>query len=248
MQTSVKEVQIPILFEDSDIIVVDKPSGVTVNRAESVRGETLQDWAEEKYTEAWKSFSKANHPVFFQRSGFAHRLDKETSGVLLLAKNPPALEALLTQFHDRTIEKTYCALVHGKLPARAGTIQASVGRLPWNRERFGVLPGGREAETLYSVLSEYIYQGDVYTYVQVSPKTGRTHQIRIHLKYIGHPIVSDPFYAGRKTVRRDRMFCPRLFLHAHKITFTHPKKGERMTVKSPLPEDLQRVLTTICLN
>lgn len=238
---------IPILFEDGDVVVIDKPAGVIINRAQSVKGATLQDWMDEKYDNLWKSIDKTVYPVFFQRSGIAHRLDKDTSGIVLAAKNPMSLEKLLEQFQLRTLDKIYFALSHGLLPSPTGSISASVGRLPWNRERFGVLAGGREAVTDYTLLHTYERKGEKYTLVKLSPKTGRTHQIRIHLKYIGHPIVADSFYAGRKTCRDDLTFCPRLFLHAHSLTFFHPTSGERMTITSPLPKDLEEVLTKLHL-
>lgn len=179
-----------------------------------------------------------------------HRIDKETSGVLIIAKNPEAFSELQRQFKEREVAKKYLALAHGKVVPEEGSITAAVGRLPWNRERFGVLPGGREAETEYRVLSisklvpvGMEYRGkEEFSLLELHPKTGRTHQIRVHLKSIGHPIVGDAFYAGRKTSREDRKWCPRLFLHAAEISFKHPKTGEKMMVKSELPKDLTEVL------
>ncbi|MBI2616802.1 RluA family pseudouridine synthase [Candidatus Gottesmanbacteria bacterium] len=233
---------IPVLFEDLDIVAIDKPSGVIVNRAESVSVATLQDWMDARYRLLWKKYSPHQFPVFFSRSGIAHRLDKETSGVVIAAKTPQSLDLILAQFKSRQVEKTYLALSHGKLPSVSGTIQASVGRLPWNRERFGVLPGGREAETSYTVKRVYFFKKEYYSFLVIFPKTGRTHQIRIHLKHVGHPIVSDSFYAGRKIARSDRIFCPRLFLHSQSITIHHPKTSKLMTIVSPLPKDLDDVL------
>ena len=113
-----------------------------------------------------------------------------------------------------------------------------MGRLPWKRQRFGVLPGGREATTDYKVTKTLTNNDEKFSLVELYPKTGRTHQIRIHLKFIGHPIVGDYFYAGRKTAREDRSWCPRLFLHASKITFFHPESGDRLSFESNLPQDL----------
>ena len=170
-----------------------------------------------------------------------HRLDKETSGILIVAKTKKAFENLQQQFKDRKISKTYTALVHGQVEPKEGTIEAPVGRLPWRRDRFGVLPGGREATTGYKVREYY----KDYTLLELKPKTGRTHQIRIHLKHLGHPVVADTFYAGRKTARADRLWCPRLFLHASGISFTHPETGKEISFKSKLPADLLQVLTNL---
>ena len=122
-----------------------------------------------------------------------------------------------------------------------------VGRLPWNRERFGVLPGGRTAETDYEVISYYKNDKDTFSLVDVSPKTGRTHQIRIHMKYLGYPLVADDFYAGRKTSREDKTWCPRLFLHAKSISFAHPRTNKKLSFQANLPNDLGKVLQKLTL-
>lgn len=225
-----------IIFEDTSLLILDKPAGMVVNRAESVRGQTVQDWVEEK---AFDTFDTSKLLDTFQkRSGIVHRLDKETSGILVVAKTKEAFENLQAQFKARKVDKAYKALVHGKVEPEKGSINAPVGRLPWNRERFGVLPSGRDAVTFYKVLAYYQLQATSYTLLELKPKTGRTHQIRVHLKHLGHSIVSDDFYAGRKTARADRTWCPRLFLHASQITFNHPKTGRKVSFKSELPKDL----------
>jgi len=179
------------------------------------------------------------------RSGIVHRLDKETSGILLIAKSKDVFDELQSQFKERKVNKTYLALVHGKVEPKEGEIKTPVGRLPWNRERFGVLPGGKIAETEYEVLNYFRKGNDQYSYIEFKPKTGRTHQLRIHAKYLGHPIVSDNLYAGRKTVRKDRLWCPRLFLHASAITFTHPFFKKKVVYKSQLPHDLTESLNSL---
>jgi len=173
------------------------------------------------------------------RDGIVHRLDKETSGILLIAKTKEAFESLQRQFKERLVKKTYTALVHGTVLLNEGMIDLSVGRLPWRRDRFGVLPGGRDALTLYKTVEKISGKSGAFTIVKFMPQTGRTHQIRIHAKQLGHPIVSDDFYAGRKTARNDRKWCPRLFLHAGEIVFNHPKTNDRMEFNSPLPSDLK---------
>ncbi len=133
-------------------------------------------------------------------------------------------------------------MVHGKVEPAQGEIKAPVGRLPWRRDRFGVLAGGRAAETSYQVIGYYQIKNEPLSLVELFPKTGRTHQIRVHLRYLGHPIVADTFYAGRKRSREDKKWCPRLFLHASKIGFKHPQTGKRVVFKSELPPELEQVL------
>ena len=132
--------------------------------------------------------------------------------------------------------------MHGKIDPPEGEIKATVGRLPWNRRRFGVLPGGRDSVTDYKLIQFYPGNNGGHSLVEFFPKTGRTHQIRIHARHIGHAIVADEFYAGRKTARNDRKWCPRLFLHAASIKFIHPITGKEVEFKSELPEELKSVL------
>ena len=227
-----------IIFEDAQLLVLDKPSGWIVNQAQTTKGQNvIQEW-----------LGNLNFPLAKdneRRSGIVHRLDKETSGILLIAKTPEAFENLQAQFKERGVEKTYTTLVHGKIEPKNGKIEVTVGRLPWRRDRFGVLPGGREASTSYQVIDYFTRDGEEYSLVEAKPKTGRTHQIRIHLKYLGHPVVADEFYAGRKTARRDRTWCPRLFLHAASIEFFHPERGQKVKFSSGLPADLAVALVTL---
>ena len=230
-----------IHYQDADLLIIEKPAGTVVNRARTVKDETIQDWSE-------KFLGIENDKTdFYARSGIIHRIDKETSGVLLLAKNSDSFFALQKMFKDRLIEKKYLALVHGGVKPKEGTINVPIGRLPWNSERFGVFVGGREALTKYQVISYYLLKKssifDLFTLLEVAPHTGRTHQIRVHLKYINHPIVSDEFYAGRKTADKDRKWCPRLFLHAAFIKFKHPKTGKEIEIQSVLPVMLENVLS-----
>jgi 23S rRNA pseudouridine1911/1915/1917 synthase len=236
-----------IVFEDSQILVLDKPAGMVVNRAETTAENTVQDWVERKLKIKNKKLKIGENTdfYFYRRDGVVHRLDKETSGLLLVAKTPEAFENLQAQFKERKVKKRYLALVHGKVEPEVGEIRAPVGRLPWNRERFGVFPGGREAETRYKILRYYDIKKLVgFTFLELTPATGRTHQIRVHLKYLGHPIVADEFYAGRKTSREDRKWCPRLFLHASYLGFYHPKTKKWREFSSPMPEDLQKALSS----
>lgn len=245
---------IKIIFEDDDFIVIEKPSGIVVNKAESAKDETVQDWAEKKLQIQNSEFRIQNEAQsleeeFVSRGGVVHRLDKETSGILLIAKNPKSFENLKNQFKNRQIEKEYIALSHGEIKPKEGIIDAPVGRLPYNRTRFGVLAGGRDAVTKYKVITIYRLPStnEMLTYLELFPKSGRTHQIRVHLKHINHPIFADPLYAGRKVSRNDRKYLPRLFLHASKITFKN-MKDESVTFESALPQDLKNFLNVLDLS
>lgn len=247
-----------IIFQDNDIVVLNKPSGMTVNRADTTRHEvTVQDWVE-KYiqltfndTSVYNATYEFEDPsiTFKNRAGIVHRLDKETSGILLTAKNVASFVHLQKQFKDRVVKKTYQALAHGKLIPEVGEIRAPVGRQEWNRKRFGVIAGGREAVTSYKTLSTYQLKTksrEVLTLLELYPLTGRTHQIRVHLKYLNHPIFSDELYAGRKTAREDRRYLGRLFLHAFHIEFIHPTTDKAISFSSNMTSDLQTFLLTYC--
>ena len=227
-----------VIYENEDFLVLDKPAGWIVNSAETTKGQkVLQEWLKNL------KYPLSGNNAF--RSGIVHRLDKETSGILLVAKNEVAFYSIQAQFKERKVQKKYLALLHGRLTVKEGEIKTTVGRLPWNRKRFGILPGGRESDTSYRVMDEYEGQGKIYSLVEFMPKTGRTHQLRIHAKYISHPIVADDFYAGRKTARQDRLWCTRLFLHAQAISFLDPKTNKRISYHSNLPNDLTNGLNSL---
>lgn len=235
-----------IIYEDNSILVLDKPSGITVNKAETVKNQpTVQDFLEEKLK---NEIAKEPATDFANRAGFVHRLDKETSGILLVAKNQSILENLQKQFQERKVLKKYLVLVHGIITPETGKITAPIDRLPWNRKHFGVFPGGREAITEYKVLETFTctaFPSEKYSFMEITPHTGRTHQIRVHLKYFGHPVVGDQLYAGRKQGRVDRKFCPRQFLHASVLKIIHPISGKPIEFNSPLPPDLSSVLSSL---
>jgi len=234
---------IKIIYEDEDILVLNKPSGITVNKADTTKNEfTVQDYLEEKFKNNSAYLTADKELDFYKRAGFVHRIDKETSGILVVAKNQQSFENLQTQFKDREVSKVYVALVHGHVDSPEGEISVPVGRLPWNRKRFGVLAGGKEAVTFYKVLEKF---EKPFTLLELNPKTGRTHQIRVHLKYFNHPIFGDSLYAGRKTSRDDRKTLERFFLHAKKIFFSHPKTGGRVEFESPLSTELENVLSIL---
>ena len=224
-----------IIYEDDSFFVVDKSSGwITDSSNTTTNQPVIQKWISDNY------LYEANN--FEHRNGIVHRLDKETSGILLVAKTEIAFSELQRQFKERLVHKTYTALVHGIVEPAEGIINETVGRLPWRRDRFGVLADGREAITKYKTVSSYTLNSGLYTLLSLEPQTGRTHQIRIHLKHIGYPIVADEFYAGRKTARNDRKWCPRLFLHAGSIKFIHPITKKEVEFNSPLPQDLADIL------
>jgi len=226
-----------ILYEDEFLLVLNKPAGWVVNRSETVKEETLQDWLEKNF-----QFSIFNFQNY--RSGIVHRLDKDTSGVLVVAKTPEVFENLQRQFKERVVKKRYLVLVHGRVTPPEGVIRAPIARSPFDRKKFGIFLGGREAETKYKKISNLKSKNskEEFSLLEVEPKTGRTHQIRVHLKYLGYPVVADEFYASRKTYRADKLWCPRQFLHASELSFVHPQTGERVKFSAPLPLDLKKAL------
>ena len=245
-------VNIPVIYSDSEILVLDKPSGLIVDPADSVKVETLAD------------ISSREFGIKLSRGGIVHRLDKDTSGIILLAKTEKSLENLQAQFKERKTKKEYWALVHGNVAA-AGRVEGDIGRNPGNREKFTVLEEGKEALTEYEPIKKLTMENgqlvnifedfnkiqmrklermkyNQFTLLKCFPKTGRTHQIRVHLKHIGFPIVSDEKYVGRKMYRLDKRWCTRLFLHAKRLGFYHPESNELMELEAPLPEDLKEAL------
>jgi 23S rRNA pseudouridine1911/1915/1917 synthase len=182
------------------------------------------------------------------RPGIVHRLDRDTSGLLVVAKTEEALENLSEQFRDRTVFKSYIALVHGRVDNSSGRIDQPLARDPGNRTRMAVVRGGRSAITLYKVRKHY----HRFTLLDVELKTGRTHQIRVHLTWLHHPVVGDETYGGgrdnniqdarlRSMVRN----LGRHFLHAERLAITHPKTGARLEFHAPLPDELSRLLTQL---
>lgn len=257
-----KELDSSILFEDDSLVVLNKPAGWVVNRADSYTDLTIQDWMEERYSLLNFQFSDEDQipgeygsrkEIFLERGGVAHRLDKDTSGLLILAKTPGVLIEMMRLFRERHVAKTYEALVHGKLQPNEGIIRLPMSRSDHDYTKFAVNPDGRLSETHYSVIEHFpglpkgisekkgkSYQG--FTLLTLMPKTGRTHQIRVHMAALKHPIVGDATYAGRKRIVLDKEWCPRQFLHAKTLEFIHPVTKEPMHFEAPLPEDLKKTL------
>jgi len=239
-----------IIFEDEWLLVVMKPAGLVVNRADSVAEETLQDWTQEYLKITNSQIHKSTNQiqitndkeqVFVQRSGIAHRLDKETSGVMVIGKTPESLANLMAQFKARETKKEYLALVHGRVEPKENIINLPLGRSLFNRHKFRVDLWGKSALTGYRV-EQYFPD---YSLVRLFPKTGRTHQIRVHMAHIGYPLVGDEVYCGRKRADKDRLWCTRHFLHAAKLDLTHPQTHQIVQFEAPLPHDLQEALDAI---
>jgi 23S rRNA pseudouridine1911/1915/1917 synthase len=232
-----------IIYEDDDLIVVDKPAGMIVHPGAGIESGTLANALVYHFNQLSGSAGRI-------RPGIVHRLDKETSGLLVVAKNDAAHMKISEQFHDRKVFKMYVALVYGRVSQSLGDIEANLGRSPHNRTRMAVLKGGagRYAHTLFQVVERY----PEFTLLRVQIKTGRTHQIRVHLAHIGHPVVSDALYGmGRdNTVQDARMkkqvrLLGRHFLHAAQLEFHHPASGELLKFESPLPRELTTFLALL---
>lgn len=230
-----------IIFEDECLVVIDKSTGMVSNDADSVKEETVQGWFTKKYSVFSTQYSVDSE--FLQKGGLVHRLDKDTSGVMVLAKTEEAYEALKLQFLERKTIKKYVALVHGEMSEASGIISAPIDRHPKDRKKFTISDNlSRTAITEWKVLKQYSVFGIQYSFLELTPHTGRTHQLRVHLQSISHPIVSDPIYGWAKKIKDDLKWCPRLFLHAKYLEFTHPISGERVNFEAPLPEDLSQVI------
>jgi len=229
-----------ILFEDEDLVVVDKPAGMVVHPGAAVESGTLANALAYHFDRLSGSAGRI-------RPGIVHRLDKETSGLLVVAKNDLAHEKLSDQFRDRLVFKMYIALVYGRVSQARGEIEARIGRSHHNRTRMAVLRGGagRPAHTLFEVAATY----NEFTLLKVRIKTGRTHQIRVHMAHIGHPVVGDATYGqGRENSIRSAQTRARVkalgrhFLHSAQLGFAHPRTGETLEFTSPLPAELDRFL------
>jgi 23S rRNA pseudouridine1911/1915/1917 synthase len=227
-----------IAYEDDDCIVVVKPPGLVVHPATSHRQDTLVNILLFKYPE-FRTMACGGT----RRPGIVHRLDKDTSGLIVVARHPFARDHLQRQFKRRTVEKAYQTLVHGRLPA-SGKIEEPIGRDPRYRQRMAVVAGGREAITLYDARQYLVSRygtAHPFTLADVHLQTGRTHQIRVHMAYMHHPIVGDRVY-GRK---REPLSCPRQFLHAGHLGFRRPGDDKWVACVAPLPADLCSVLAQL---
>ncbi len=226
-----EDLPVRILYEDADVIAVDKPAGMVVHAGAGRLSGTLVNALLFRYG----SLSQAGGEL---RPGVVHRLDRQTSGVLLVARNDRAHRRLAEQFAGREVEKVYLALVHGEMKAEQGRVVKPIARDPARRIRMSARLGqGREAITEYRVLQRF--RG--FTFLEVRIKTGRTHQIRVHLSSIGHPVVGDRLYGAPAKID-GRPAPERHFLHAHRIRFLQPSSGTPVTVESPLPPEIEEWL------
>ena len=220
-----ESIPLNIVYEDNDLIVVNKPAGLTVHPAPGHTCHTLVN-AILSHCPNLANFDDSMRP------GIVHRLDKDTSGLMIIAKNSSAQRNLIDQFKTHSVSKTYLVMVKGKLAPAHGVIEAPIGRDPANRKRMAVVTGGRQATTSYLV-KEYL---DNHTFLEVTIETGRTHQIRVHLSAIGYPVVGDRVYGTRSA------YLNRQFVHAHKLGFHLPANGEYREFTCELPQDLKRAL------
>jgi 23S rRNA pseudouridine1911/1915/1917 synthase len=218
-------IALEILHEDEDVLVVNKPAGLVVHPGSG-------NWAGTMLN------ALLHHDPGLEtlaRAGIVHRLDKDTSGLLAVARNEPAQISLVRQLQERTVKRTYLALVRGKVTG-AGTVDAPIGRHRVHRTRMAVAPGGKPAVTHYRVKKAF----PAHTLLECDLETGRTHQIRVHLASIGHPIEGDPVYAGRGERKLARQA-----LHAWKLAFQHPRTGKAMRFEAPLPADFRELLESL---
>lgn len=237
-----------VIYEDENVIVVNKPSGMTVNKADTEKGVTVADWVENNFDFLKLEMKDSGEvgSVFWERKGIAHRLDKETSGALIIAKNSTALADLMDQFKRRKIKKEYLALVHGKVEPKEGTVKLPLRRGRKDRRKWQVGADGKQAETSWKVEGYYLAPGnnlggEVWTLVRLFPKTGRTHQIRVHMSHLGYPLVSDSKYLNPKKVGADRRLLSGHALHAAKISFTL-LDGKKVKVEVPMRDDLSMLV------
>jgi 23S rRNA pseudouridine1911/1915/1917 synthase len=224
------DVEVPVVYADDDVIVVDKPQLLVVHPGAGNATGTMVAGLLARFPE----LHGVGEP---ERPGIVHRLDKGTSGLLVVARTAAAYESLVEQLSTRTVERRYLALVWGAPSPATGVVDAPIGRSRRDPTRMAVSATGREARTRYEVQRRFVEPIDA-SLLECRLETGRTHQIRVHLGAIGHPVVGDPRYRGA----RASFAVPRMFLHAHALAFDHPRTHERVSFESPLPADLQGVL------
>jgi 23S rRNA pseudouridine1911/1915/1917 synthase len=242
-----ENIALDVVYDDEHLAVINKPAGMVVHPGAGISSGTLANAIAHRFKIQDSRFSiesestENEKPETRNRIGIVHRLDKDTSGLIVVAKTQEILEALSEQFRARSVFKSYVALVHGELETNAGTIDAPIAREKHNRTKMGVRAHGRNAVSLWKVKKRF----EKFTLLGVEIKTGRTHQIRVHCAHINHPVVGDETYnAGRdKTVanleiRQAISNLNRFFLHAEKLSFTHPKTGERLDFVAALPPEL----------
>jgi 23S rRNA pseudouridine1911/1915/1917 synthase len=231
LDVQAEPIPIQAVFEDESILVIDKPAGMVVHPAPGNYTGTLVN-------AILNHCSDLSGIGGVERPGIVHRLDKDTSGLIVVAKNDKALQSLTKQFKDRVVRKQYLALARGVLKKRSGTINAPIGRHKINRKKMAVnIESGREAITNYEIMEQF----KLFAFLRLFPKTGRTHQIRVHLSHIGNPILSDKLYSGTSSNPLLKVLT-RQALHAHKLEFQHPCSGRTVEFESPLPKDIANLM------
>jgi 23S rRNA pseudouridine1911/1915/1917 synthase len=229
LRATPEDIPLEVLYEDADVIAINKPAGMVVHTGAGQHSGTLVNAVLHR-------FGKLSTAGGDLRPGIVHRLDRFTSGVILIARNDAAHRNLAGQFASREVEKIYLALVHGRVKNDQGSINTPIARDPIRRIRMTArLATGRKASTSYQVLKRF----DKFTFLEVKIGTGRTHQIRVHLASIGHPVVGDKLYGAPAST------LGRYFLHARQITFSSPSSGERITLSAPLPQDIEDYLVSV---
>jgi 23S rRNA pseudouridine1911/1915/1917 synthase len=226
------DIALTVVYEDADLLIIDKPAGLVVHPSPGHAADTLVNALLARDAgSAWGGIAGV------QRPGIVHRLDRDTSGLLMVARNDAAQASIMAQLKARRVKKTYQALVQGSVSAATGRIEAPIGRDPKHRTKMAVVPDGRPSVTGYRVRERF----DGWTLLELDLVTGRTHQIRVHLDAIGHPVAGDPVY-GTGTSRRGPAGLHRLFLHAWRLELTSPSDGRLIRATAPLPPELDAVL------
>ena len=228
-----EQIPLDIIHEDADVLVLNKPPGLVTHPAPGNWTGTLVNAV------AWHLQQNQGDASKLPRAGIVHRLDKDTSGLLIVAKNETALRLLARQLKDRTIARTYLALVEGDMEFNEGTVDAPIGRNQWHREEMAVrrLGGGREAVTRYRVIAR-VKGKPAYTALEVNLETGRTHQIRVHMAHLGHPVLGDLVYSRHPAGFWSALGITRQLLHAVAIRFVHPMTGKPLAFSAGIPDDL----------
>lgn len=229
LELTPENIPLEIIYEDKDVAVINKPQGMVVHPSAGHPNGTLVN----ALLYHLKDLSTINDVI---RPGIVHRIDKDTSGLLMIAKNDIAHEKLAEQLKEKTSLRKYIALVHGVIPHDKGTITAPIGRSKQDRKKQAVVEEGKHAVTHFTVLERF----NEYTLIELKLETGRTHQIRVHMQYIGYPLAGDPVYGPRKTLKGHGQF-----LHAQTLGFTHPASGEWLEFSAPLPEIFEQTLVNL---